>query len=387
MAPESHFDSEFELRGYEALLQLADLMVHRHDVGELFPELTAKLHQVVVFELAGVSLHDPLKNTLSLRVWEGGPTGTTPRELPIEGTTAGWVWENQQPLAFADVQEESGFAAGFDILKKMGIRSFCELPLSTKQRRLGTLALGSSRPNLYGEKEMRLLRDVAQMMALSLENVMTRSALQQEKERLQTLLEINATLVSNLEIREVFPAISQSIHRVLKHDHASILLYDNSTQSFRKHAWVAAWADKGVLAEKLIPVKESPAGHAYLVMEPKVYSDDELLTGYNGAIQHLLSHGIRSLCCIPLLTGKGPLGTLNLGSRQDHAFQPQDINLLKQIASQLAVSVDNFRAQREVVQLRDKLAEEKRYLQGEISFHPEFRGNYRGEPGFAIGSA
>jgi hypothetical protein len=31
-------------------------------------------------------------------------------ELPVEGTTAGWVWENQQPLGFADVQTESRFA-------------------------------------------------------------------------------------------------------------------------------------------------------------------------------------------------------------------------------------------------------------------------------------
>ena len=90
MAPESHFGSEDELR-YEALVQLADLMVHHHDVGDLFPELTKKLHQIALFELATVRLHDPLKNTLSLRIWEGSQPGSPPVELPMEDTIAGWV--------------------------------------------------------------------------------------------------------------------------------------------------------------------------------------------------------------------------------------------------------------------------------------------------------
>jgi formate hydrogenlyase transcriptional activator len=101
-------------------------------------------------------------------------------------------------------------------------------------------------------------------------------------------------------------------------------------------------------------------------MEPKIYSHEELLSMPQGAVPVLLHNGIISLCCIPMVTGKGPLGTLNLGSRQEHAFLPQDMGLLKQLASQLAIALDNSRAHREVAQLKDKLAEEKRYLQGEI---------------------
>ncbi len=363
MASNRHFGSDVELRGYETLMHLADLMVHCQGVGELLSEFTETLHQIAVFELAGVCLYDPLKDTLLLRISEGGLLGAAPVELSIEDTTAGWVWKNQQGLTFADVQKESRYSACLNIVRKMGIRSFCELPLTTKRQRVGTLSLGSSRPNLYGERELRLWRGTVQMVALSLENVLSRSALQREKERFQMLLEINAILVSNFEIRNVFPAISEVIRRVLKHDHASILVYDG-TQSSREHSLLSPWA-----VGSQVPLKDSVANQVFLEQEPKIYGYEELLllNMHHGGVQELLNQGIRSLCCIPLVSGRGPLGTLNLGSKQDSAFPPQDVDLLKQLASQLAIALDYSYSHREVTQLQDKLAEEKRYLRGEIT--------------------
>src|SRR6202034_1346444 len=67
-----------------------------------------------------------------------------------------------------------------------------------------------------------------------------------------------------------------------------------------------------------------------------------------------------------LITRKGKLGTLNLGSTTDHAFAPQDISFLKQVAAQVAIALDNARAYREIAELTDKLKKEKLYLQDEI---------------------
>ena len=80
----------------------------------------------------------------------------------------------------------------------------------------------------------------------------------------------------------------------------------------------------------------------------------------------MLELGIQSFCSIPLITRKGKLGTLNLGSAADHAFAPQDISFLKQVAAQVAIALDNARAYREIAELTDKLRKEKLYLQDEI---------------------
>jgi formate hydrogenlyase transcriptional activator len=57
---------------------------------------------------------------------------------------------------------------------------------------------------------------------------------------------------------------------------------------------------------------------------------------------------------------------LNFASKQEGRFLPQDVNLLKQIGAQMGIALDHARAYREIAELRDKLAEEKSYLEGEI---------------------
>jgi formate hydrogenlyase transcriptional activator len=83
-----------------------------------------------------------------------------------------------------------------------------------------------------------------------------------------------------------------------------------------------------------------------------------------------LEQGIQSLCCIPLITRKGELGTLNLGSTKENAFEFRDIGLLQQVAAQVALALDNARAYREIAELTDKLAKEKLYLEDEIRSEP-----------------
>ena len=80
----------------------------------------------------------------------------------------------------------------------------------------------------------------------------------------------------------------------------------------------------------------------------------------------MLDRGIESLCCIPLSTRKGELGTLNLGSIQKNAFAFHDISLLQQVAAQVALALDNARAYREIAELTEKLSKEKLYLEDEI---------------------
>ena len=51
--------------------------------------------------------------------------------------------------------------------------------------------------------------------------------------------------------------------------------------------------------------------------------------------KRLLEHGIKSVCGVPLITPKGQLGALGLGSRTDEAFSPEDVALLSHAEAQL----------------------------------------------------
>jgi hypothetical protein len=59
---ESHFDSDADLPRYEALLEMADLVVHHHNLPELFAAMAGRLRQVAAADAAHFALYDPVKN-------------------------------------------------------------------------------------------------------------------------------------------------------------------------------------------------------------------------------------------------------------------------------------------------------------------------------------
>jgi formate hydrogenlyase transcriptional activator len=364
MDPERHFGA-VDVGRYEAVLQMADLVVHHRGVHELLPELAQRLQKVASFEVVSFSLYDPKKNVMRMHFWEGSDRLSDLTELPVEESACGFVWEKQQPMVWPDLQQETRFRRAVSLLIEKGVRSYCTLPLTTEQKKFGAIGLGSSRPNAYGEEDVQLLRRVAELVALALENAMTRTAFLEEKERLEMLLEVSTTLMSNLDVRQLFPAISSLIRRVVHQDYASVALYEEANHCLRVYALDSPLADE-LIGPETVPVAESAAGSVFMKGETRVCNREDLMALGTPIVTRMLELGIQSFCTIPLVTRKGKLGLLNLGSATDHAFASQDISFLKQVAAQVAIALDNARAYREIAELTDKLKKEKLYLQDEI---------------------
>src|ERR1700693_4977540 len=98
MTIENHFDSEADLRRYEALLEMADLMVHHRSLPELFVGLAERLHKVPPFEFATFSLYDPAKNVMKLHIWEGRELAPVPAEASVGEFPAGWASPHHETL-------------------------------------------------------------------------------------------------------------------------------------------------------------------------------------------------------------------------------------------------------------------------------------------------
>jgi formate hydrogenlyase transcriptional activator len=363
--PAGQIDSSNEVRRYEALLQMADLVVHHRNLGELFRQLGERIRQLISFELIALSVHTPAVNRMQVHILTGQELEEIEDEFRVEDVPTGWVWQNQAPLVISDTQTEQRFP-GLKLARGRGIRSICCVPLTTARRRLGGLAFGSQQVNAYSEKDVEFLERVAKLAALAVENALAQRALQQEKERLQMLLEVNASLVSSIDLQELFPLIAGFIRNVIRQDFASIALFDETRQSLAVYALDWPASSEPLPLGTMIPLKDSSPGLAFLQRETKVFNREELAAFGHGCTDLLLAAGVQSGCCIPLVTRKGILGVLSLASREKNAFGPQDVSLLKQVAVQVAIALDNSRAYFEIAQLRDKLAQEKQYLQGEI---------------------
>ncbi len=366
LSVESHFDSDADLQRYEALLEMADLVVHHHNLPELFAALAARLRQVAAADAAYLAIYDPIKKVMRGHFWEKSALSAVAMEKAADDSPSGWAWQNQQSLVIPDLAADSRFSPVLAMLREKGLRSYCWLPLTTAEKRLGALGLGSSQTNAYSEKDMRLLPRIAKLVAVAVENALTREALVREKERLHMLLEVNNTLVTNRDLQKLFPVISGFMRRMIRYDYASVAVYDEAAHSLSFHPLDSPLTEGLAGLDSTLPVKDTPAGRALLERETKIFAREDLMGIQSHYVSQMLEHGIQSLCCIPLTTRKGELGTLNLASKEENAFAPPDVGFLEQVAAQVAVALDNARSYREIAQLTDKLANEKLYLEEEI---------------------
>jgi formate hydrogenlyase transcriptional activator len=186
-----------------------------------------------------------------------------------------------------------------------------------------------------------------------------------ERDRYQMLLDINNAVVTELGLANVLHASCQALRKVIPHDAASITLHDVATGELRLHSFDLQYAtdlEEGAL----FPLEGSPQGVAFTSRRPVLITKLDLSEFRAPQIRHAYNDGLRSGCIIPLIAHDRALGTLDIASRTESAFTEEDVELLTHVADQIAIAVENALAYREISRLKDKLAQEKLYLEEEI---------------------
>ena len=356
-------------------MDVSQTILQHRDLNGLFRDLSNRLHSILHFDFLNLILHDAEQNVMRLHILASA-TGMQQElpalELPPEESPSGWVFLHQAPLVIPDVQKEPRWPAIMSLLQQNNVVGSCWLPLTTAQHRLGAMVFGFGRPG-QAESQLDLMQQIAAQVAVAVDNTLNfekaqkfQQQLARERDRLQILLEITNTLVSELDIRDLFPSIISCLRRAVPHEYASLALIVPGTDQLRLHARVFE-GEQGMVQEgATAPMDESPAGQAVESRRPELF-DAEALRGFpTPVVQRLIAAGIQSICCVPLITRTRVLGTLNVGSTRAAAFGAPDIDFLSQVAAQAAIAIENATAYQQIAELKDQLAKEKLYLEDEI---------------------
>ncbi|HKW57000.1 MAG TPA: sigma 54-interacting transcriptional regulator [Candidatus Acidoferrum sp.] len=362
-------------RQLEALLEVAESIARHRDLAALFHDLAERLHSVVDFDFLTLVLHDPVRQVMRLHILETRhPTPVkTGVETPMEGHPSGWVWQTQQPFVVADTENDTRFPEFLQRLHDVGVRSLAMVPLTTAQHRLGAMGFGRLLPQRITEMELQFMQRVASQVAVAVDNTINfetsqayQAQLARERDRLQALLEVNNVLVTTRDLAEVFRGIITSLEKVIHHDYTSLALLDSASGLLKIHALDFSGRPGVVDQEITVPLDTTPAGRCFSNGQPLVARGEEIDRFPNEVIRMLRAEGVQTICCVPLITQGRTFGTLNLASLHAEAFSPQDVELLQQVGAQIAIAVENALAFKQIDALKNKLAEEKLYLEEEI---------------------
>jgi formate hydrogenlyase transcriptional activator len=365
--------AEHSRRQLEALLEVSEAIAQQRDLRALFHDLAVRLHSVVEFDFLTLILHDPVRNVMRLHILETEHPTDAPigKDLPVDGHPSGWVWQRQEPFVVSDTHEETRYPEYTAILREKGVRAFALVPLTTAQRRVGAMGFGRMVPDAV--IELQFMQRVASQVAVAVDNALNvessqayQEQLAQERDRLRVLLDLNNVLVTSRELPELFQGIVSTLQRVIRHDYTSLALLDPMTGLLKIYALDFPGHRGFFKPETVVPRDASPAGRAIAQGKTLVASGAELDEYPSEIVRQLRAEGLQTICCIPLTNRARTFGTLNLATRSADGFSMADIEFVQQVATQIAIAVENALAFKEIDALKDKLAVEKLYLEEEI---------------------
>jgi len=355
-------------------LEISEAIASHRELDQLFRDLAPRLHRVVEFDFANLILYEPTRKSMRSHVLETPETAYAcpPGECPME-TVGGWVRDTQNPWIVSDVMHDKQFPNVAEWLRDHGVFSVCVVPVTTALRKLGALAFGSRMAAAYSEIDVIFLQQVARQVAVAVDNALNfeqaqsgQQQLQNERDRLGLLLEITNTIVSSLDLHELLNAVSASLKRLVPHEYASLSLYDPETQRLQIHA-LDFPVSKGLLKEGLwVPVEGSPTGRAIMSGKPILITRADIAQFGSDIARRIFDEGLKSAYCLPLISHGRALGTLVVASLREEHFPERDAELLRHIANQVAIGVENALAFRRMADRAQTLREEKLYLQDEI---------------------
>ncbi len=355
-----------DLLRYEMLSHLADLLVGRHRLEQLLPALAERVKQVLGFDFLVFSLCDPPSNDIRIHICQDCALLQEISELAGADTPSRVVWATQQPIHIPHISYDERFPEATQILRKKGVVSYCVVPLTTAERRIGALGFGTSRQRSFEKEEQIFLTRVAKLVALAVQNAMVHAAFQEERARIDASLEVSKNLLSNAQVADLFPCIAEFVQEVVKQDFASLAIYDEQSRQLTARPLHSKASQKSETGETF-PTSDFALRQTFLHGKIKHFAAKEMAHGNSAFLEQMREKGIQSLCVMPLIGRKGMLGTLTLGSLSERAFVPQDESFLAHVAAQIALTLDSASAHKEVEDLTQRLKAEKICREEEIA--------------------
>jgi formate hydrogenlyase transcriptional activator len=350
----------------DLLLNLTSRVTSNLDLRELLRSTSANIRNVVQSDAAGVAFFDEGSNKCRIYAVDfPDAKGFVKEEMLVTpGHAFKKAWETSKPVIVNTNDREELGPEIYEMVIAEGLDAHCLIPLVSHSRPVGLLVLARKGQNEFASEDVDFLTRVSGQIAIAIENARVFQEVSGVRDQLQLLLNLTTRITSSLDMREVLRAIAANIREVIHADAVTISLYDAAQDKFRVLA-VDFPHGKGVIKEELICTPSASVRKVMDTSKPVVIHTWEHEAA--SEIHHLATaEGLKAFCSIPLLNRGRFLGILSILRTTETPFTPEDVDFLASASGQVAIAIENAMAYREISELKDKLAQEKIYLEEEF---------------------
>ncbi len=213
------------------------------------------------------------------------------------------------------------------------------MPLISRERLIGILVLDKKESGRYSLEDLRLLEEVTNQVAVSMEKEYLRERLREREEELSVINRCSAIITSSLDIQAIYDSFIGELRKVVDIDWASIVLIKDSHLSI-----LALYSEIGSawkLGEQ-IPLRGT--GTEWVALNKKAFLESDLAQGgqFVTAKYHQ-QQGVRSIAYLPLIAKGVVIGSFVVTCCEPNAYSQRHVMLLEQLAAQIAMSIENSR--------------------------------------------
>ena len=159
--------------------------------------------------------------------------------------------------------------------------------------------------------------------------------------------------------------MTKELHRVVQFDGIVVAHYDEASNEILWNACEVC-SQQGPISPPEIPADETITKWVFARQEPLVIPSLDRENRFPRMMAFLQEKGFQSVCALPLTTVHRRIGSIAVASKRADAYCEEEVRFLSLVADQMAIAVENALAYREIAELKDRLAQEKVYLEDEI---------------------
>src|SRR5713226_8475531 len=315
----------YDVEDLSAFHDLLPALARALDVRDIFQHLSTVASRIVPHDEANLALltEDGSQFRLYASTRDGVP------EVVCRGKDC--------PIGEADEPQLFDAVPG----PERGLRSGLSVPVRIDEQMVGVFALFSARPKAYSARDLSLAERLGGYVAVALSHQRLAEAARHaavERERsasIESSVELLRAISDVLDIRTVFPRVSEIANKVLPHDRLTMMFHDQNGHI----VFEATSTDELPDLTRLVKASASTPEEGFIIIDDLRTATLEIAEPAD-LREQLTAAGYRSLLTVLTRARDQAMG-LAFWSKRPQAFERRDVPVARRIADHVALAVSH----------------------------------------------
>jgi PAS domain S-box-containing protein len=191
-------------RELAALLAILQTATQSLETEKILNDTLDKSLEILDFDVGYIRTLDPAKKNLIVRVARGlSSPAFLSTSFPLDSPdpiVGKMVFKTQKPYISSDIRKDPMFQAR--TMEKEGVISVAMVPIISKQRAMGFIAVGSKRFHKFTQREIRLLLAFSSQLGSALENAQLYDEVNKEKAYIENLVDNAGDAIISTDVED-----------------------------------------------------------------------------------------------------------------------------------------------------------------------------------------